>query len=106
MIWVEPARPEEALTRGGHLYHPEDFALQVPPKRGNDVFRVDTDHGAKLAMRRGARRNRVHRALRIAGDEREHLEARPAEHALGGRQGRLTPALRPLHPEIRQSFPD
>ena len=59
---------------------------------GTNVVGIAAHDEAKLQVRRRARRNRVHRDARIAGDEREHLERVPREHALGRREARLAPA--------------
>ena len=72
----------------------------MAPQCGNDVVRVDAYDIAKLAGRARLARDGVDRPVGIAGDESEHLEARPAEHAIGQlcepgererRHGGLTP---------------
>jgi hypothetical protein len=103
MSRVEPRRSHRFVARLGNAHHRKTVALEVALQRRDDVVLLDADHIAQLAVRAGARRNRVHRLVGIAADEREHFEARPAEHALGGREIRLAPIpvdLRPVRSAV------
>src|SRR5258706_15984955 len=91
MIGVEARCCKTLLARRLHRDTLESVLVEVATQRGEDVFRLYTDHEPKLAIRYRARRNRVHRAIGIAAGEREHLEAAPAEDALGRREAGLAP---------------
>ena len=103
VIRVDPRRGEEAVARRRDLDHRETVLHEVTLQRRHDVRGIDTDDVAQLAVRARARRDRVHRPVRIAADEGEDLEARPAEDALGGRETRLAPVgvdRRPVGPGV------
>src|SRR5688572_569475 len=90
-IWIEARGVKDGVARGLELHVGEAVAVEMAPQRREDVVRVDADHVAQLAGRARARRDRVHRTLGVAGDEGEHLEAAPAEDALGRRQAGFAP---------------
>ena len=59
--------------------------------RGGKRRHVTPDDKPKLHVRARARRNRVHRTLRIARLEGQDFKRIPAEYAFGRRQPRLAP---------------
>src|SRR3989442_329198 len=72
--------------------HPRHYPQSFPRnRRQEDVVRVDADDIAELAGGARARGDRVHWAVGVAGDEGEHLEAAPAEDALGRSEAGFAP---------------
>ena len=91
VIGIEPRRVHRFGARRYDVDRTESIRFEMRTKRGRKRRHVAADDKAELKMRARARRNRVHRMLRIAGLERKHFEAVPPEHTLGGRQSRFSP---------------
>ena len=91
IVGIEPARLEETGAAEAHLDLGKAVAVEMAAQRRNDVVGLGSDHIAQLAVRARIAGNGVDRPFRRAGGECQHLEAVPAEHALGRREVRLAP---------------
>src|SRR5215510_5673371 len=90
---IGPAGLEETALAAAQLNLLESISVEVAAERRDDVINVRAHHVAELAMGARLAGNGVHRPLGRASGEGKHLEAVPAEHALGRGQLRLTPVM-------------
>src|SRR3546814_1961303 len=82
---------EVSGTRQRNLHLRKTMPVEMAAQGRQELFGIDADDEADLAMRRRLARDRVDRRLRIAGLEGQHVETAPAVDALGRAEPRLAP---------------
>ncbi len=91
IVRIQTRGRRTALDR--QIDHREAVRIQMGAQVLGEVLPIGAYDEAQLAVRKGGRRNRVDRVVRVARLEGEHFKAVPAEDSFRGREARFAPVI-------------